>query len=67
LTIIIPFYKPIVIYMLCCMPLVLTMLILHNVYESKYTKHKEEYDYQKKYNPNFERQQKLERIINGNN
>ena len=39
--------------------------VIAEIYKLKYEKIKEDYDYQKKYNPNFYREQKLKRVLNG--
>ena len=43
----------------------LVPFIIAEICKGKYEKYKEEYDYKKKYNPNFIREQKLKRLING--
>lgn len=49
--------------MLSFMPVILVLLFMNMKMQSKYEKARDEYDYQKKYNPNFEREQKLKRIL----
>lgn len=60
---IIPFYQNISLVMLCMMPPLLVILVLQQNWDSKYKKSERDWEYEKKYNPNFERQQKLKRIL----
>lgn len=60
----IAFFKIIAYVVLFFIPVILIFMFLSQKYGKKYKKVKEEYNYQKKYNPNFERKQKLKRILN---
>jgi len=62
-TIFIPIFKDIAIFMLSLMPVILVLLFMNMKVQLKYHDAKDEYDYQRKYNPNFEREQKLKRIL----
>jgi hypothetical protein len=58
------FYKFMAIPMLCMMPLLMFLIFLKLHWHSKYETVKRNWDYNKKYNPNFEREQKLKRVLN---
>jgi hypothetical protein len=59
----IPFYKFFAFFVLCMLPPLLVVIILQQNWDSKYKESERDWEYEKKYNPNFERQQKLKRIL----
>lgn len=58
------FYKFMAIPMLCMMPFLIILIFLQQSWHEKYETNERNWEYNKKYNPNFERERKLKRILN---